>query len=400
MVPKSSLFLCSLFAVLNSCLCANVLVLETFPSHSHHVWMRPLLYKLLEKGHNVTSLSPDIENDPPKNLTYLFMNDMYDEAQPMDAYLEFNNLSPFERFFALGTFLYDIFEAEKASTGFNALLEYPDDFKFDLIIYDHAPFPGLLLFAAKFGYPPIVSVSASPVTYITNEITGAPYFPAFVPNHYMDSVEDNFWDRLQSVLIYSMMIAQNKWRYYPAADSYIKSIIPNAKSLKEIEKSVKLSLVNFHPALNFVQPMMPSVIPVGCLQITEPRPLVADLQVIYARATKGVVLFSLGSNVKSEDLGIERIKEFMDAFSQMPNYTFLWKLDDTGLSLDLPKNVFIRQWLPQNDILADNRTLLFISDSGGLSTQESAWYGVPVLALPVMFDQYAVEIFIEGNSRD
>jgi hypothetical protein len=43
--------------------------------------------------------------------------------------------------------------------------------------------------------------------------------------------------------------------------------------------------------------------------------------------------------------------------------------------------------MPQNDILAHPNTKLFISHCGLLSTQESLWYGVPLLGFPIFADQ-------------
>lgn len=381
-----------LLLLASSCLASNVLVLDVFSSPSHHLWMRVLMHKLVDRGFNVTSLSCDVESDPPQNLTYLHMEDMHEDFDA-DQFLDYS-ISPLMSFFMLRNFFRDQFESAKRSTGFQALLNYPDNFQFDLIIFDHTAYPGFLLFAAKFGYPPVIGASAYPVVYITNEMTGGPYFPTFVPNHYMEEVEDSFLSRLESFITYTLSILDNQLLIYPTIDEYAKKVLPKAKPVKELQQSVKVSLVNYHPALNFVQPMMPNVIPVGCLQITKPNPLTRDLLVIYSLATKGVIYFSLGSNVKSEFLGKTRLVEIMETFRDLPDYTFVWKLNATGLDMDIPNNVFIRSWLPQGDILADERTLLFMSHAGGLSTQETSWYGVPMLALPVFLDQFPVVIYI------
>lgn len=59
--------------------------------------------------------------------------------------------------------------------------------------------------------------------------------------------------------------------------------------------------------------------------------------------------FSLGSNVKSANLPIETRNEIIAALAQLP-YNVLWKWESDHLP-GQPKNVFVRKWLPQQDIL-------------------------------------------------
>lgn len=58
----------------------------------------------------------------------------------------------------------------------------------------------------------------------------------------------------------------------------------------------------------------------------------------------------MGSNLKSADMGEERIQACLRAFSKLEE-NVIWKFE-----ADLPnkpKNVFIMDWLPQSDILGE-----------------------------------------------
>ncbi|CAH1963789.1 unnamed protein product [Acanthoscelides obtectus] len=109
---------------------------------------------------------------------------------------------------------------------------------------------------------------------------------------------------------------------------------------------------------------------------------------------KGVILFSLGTNVKSSHLKLEIKTALLKALGRL-DQTVVWKFESnlTGV----PENVLIRQWLPQTEILAHPNTKLFISHGGGLSTIESAYYGVPVLGIPFFGDQFSNLAMMENK---
>lgn len=65
----------------------------------------------------------------------------------------------------------------------------------------------------------------------------------------------------------------------------------------------------------------------------------------------------------------------------------LWKYENETIP-ELPPNVLIRKWLPQNDILAHKNIILFITHGGIFSTFETTWHGIPVLVTPFFGDQH------------
>nr|CAD7202406.1 unnamed protein product [Timema douglasi] len=69
-------------------------------------------------------------------------------------------------------------------------------------------------------------------------------------------------------------------------------------------------------------------------------------------APKGVIYFSLGSNVKSDTMTQEKRQIFLDAFAELPDYHVLWKWESDSLP-GQTSNVKVAKWFPQQDILRE-----------------------------------------------
>ncbi|XP_049859780.1 UDP-glycosyltransferase UGT5-like [Schistocerca gregaria] len=103
-------------------------------------------------------------------------------------------------------------------------------------------------------------------------------------------------------------------------------------------------------------------------------------------ATDGVIYFSLGTNVLSSTMPPEKRRAFLDAFSQLPQRV-LWKWE-TDDATDLPPNVKMSKWLPQQSVLAHTNVRIFITQGGLQSFNEATYYGVPLIGIPFMGDQH------------
>ena len=77
-----------------------------------------------------------------------------------------------------------------------------------------------------------------------------------------------------------------------------------------------------------------------------------------------------------------------DAFSQLQQKVIM-KLDDISDKPDLivPKNVMLKPFLPQQDILAHKNLRLFITHCGMHGVMEAIFYSVPMVGMPVFIDQ-------------
>lgn len=109
------------------------------------------------------------------------------------------------------------------------------------------------------------------------------------------------------------------------------------------------------------------------------------LQIIADNAEYGFIFFSMGSNWKSKDIPDHVKRGLLEVFAELKE-TVIWKLE-TDFP-DLPKNVHIVHWAPQQSILAHPKCLFFISHGGLLSTLETIHFGVPNIGIPIFYDQF------------
>lgn len=184
-----------------------------------------------------------------------------------------------------------------------------------------------------------------------------------------------------------------KYSYVPRQNAFMQEgfKIPGLPHVSELQKKMAIALVNTHFSYETVEPLPSNVIPVGGLQIKLPQPLEEQIRKFVESSKKGAVLFSLGTNVRSEFMTLEKKKAFIAAFAKFPDFHFVWKYE-SDLDLQLPKNVVLQPWVKQNDILGHPKTKAFISHCGLLSTQEAFWYGVPVIGVPFFADQFRVSL--------
>lgn len=220
--------------------------------------------------------------------------------------------------------------------------------------------------------------------------------PSISTNFNFNKLKLHFFDRVEN---YALQLADYALRHYHL-NRKIDEIIRTKGGLdrrdipagNELNRLHKLMLINYDFAIDTAEQFPINIIGVGGLQIQPARPLQDDLLAVIDQSDSGVILFSLGTNVPIEHVGIERFSNLMEAFKQFPEYTFLCKcvLNAEFDNIALPENVIVREWLPQNDVLAHPRVKLFITHSGLLSTQEAVWHAVPMLGVPVFMDQFLV----------
>lgn len=82
----------------------------------------------------------------------------------------------------------------------------------------------------------------------------------------------------------------------------------------------------------------------------------------------------------------ENLRQLLvNTFAKLP-YRVLWKYESTLIQNDLPPNVKISRWLPQQDVLGHKKLRAFITHGGLLSMYETVYHGAPAVVMPVFCD--------------
>ncbi|XP_062855669.1 LOW QUALITY PROTEIN: UDP glucuronosyltransferase 5 family, polypeptide E1 [Trichomycterus rosablanca] len=87
-----------------------------------------------------------------------------------------------------------------------------------------------------------------------------------------------------------------------------------------------------------------------------------------------------------ESLGPDLSEVFASAFARLPQKV-VWRQKGTKPST-LGNNTLILDWLPQNDLLGHPKTRAFITHGGTNGIYEAVYHGVPMLGIPLIFDQF------------
>ena len=113
--------------------------------------------------------------------------------------------------------------------------------------------------------------------------------------------------------------------------------------------------------------------------------LLKELEKFVADSENGFILFTLGSYIKGSSIPKKALQSFINIFAKLPQ-KIIWKWEDEAPE-DIPKNILLSKWLPQQDLLGHPKCKLFITHGGMQGTLEAIYHAVPLLCLPLGADR-------------
>lgn len=378
-----------LFFLASSCYGFRILGYFPFPASSHHQTFARLMYELARKGHEIVYFTPVPSRFQHPNLEVIEVENYKEKYLEAVNLLEFGALPIPLATLRLSTAAIAVSEEYFGSEEAQRLIHGNDTFD-AVLMESHFAQEAASAFIHKFGCVGIEIATMGDVAWL-NELSGIPDNPAYQIDFlsaFSDSMTlgerlHNWYATWSNVLV----TYYHLWRMQSIMDQYFNYTGWESRpSINKLASNRSMILVNRDVVLNYPYPQAPHAKDIGGINLVSNKPLPKNIQEFMDSSPNGVIYFSFGSNLNTKTIAGTIGKSFRNVFAKIPQRVVM-KWDTEGPN-EMPPNVMISKWLPQADILAHNKCVLFVSHGGYNSLMESVYYGVPVLGISFFGDQH------------
>ncbi|XP_049337951.1 UDP glucuronosyltransferase 5 family, polypeptide G1 [Astyanax mexicanus] len=401
--------------LLSVVVCSSGGKILVFPEDgSHWVNMQVILRELHTRGHNLTvirsSRSFYIQGSSPL-YTVITVNITQTEAVDAGIFgtllqrsIALRKMMPIVRFFEqqkdvkkmLQIFHNGALSLISAILDDSFLTRQLQDTKFELMLVDPA-FPAGVLLAHYLQLPMVYNVRWLNAGEAHMAIAPSP--PSFVPMYNsLFSDRMDFLQRAENSLRYLFSRLQEHFIILPIYDKLLKTHFPPGSDLLTMQRTADIWLMRIDFVFDFPRPSMPNFVYIGGFQCRQAQAISAELEdFVQSSGEHGVVVMSFGVMVTA--LPKEITEAIASAFARLPQKV-IWRYMGERPS-SLGNNTLLLDWLPQNDLLGHPKTRAFVSHGGTNGIYEAIYHGVPVLLLPLLFDQFdnAIRLEVRGAAR-
>ncbi|XP_049904933.1 UDP-glucuronosyltransferase-like [Epinephelus moara] len=253
---------------------------------------------------------------------------------------------------------------------------------FDVVLTD--PFlPCGSVLGHMFSIPVVYFLRGLPCE-LDSKANQCPSPPSYVPVFFSGNTDImTFPQRVKNMLMSFFEFYLCKVMY-ASFDDLVSRYLGDNMTYKDVLSHGAIWLLRYDFVFERPKPVMPNMVFIGGINCAKKAPLPADLaEFVDGSGDDGFIIFTLGSMIS--DMPAEKAKQFFDAFRQIPQRV-LWRY--TGVvPEDIPKNVKLMKWLPQNDLLAHPKARVFITHGGTHGIYEGICNAVPMLMFPLFGDQ-------------
>ncbi|XP_017015592.2 UDP-glucosyltransferase 2-like [Drosophila takahashii] len=368
---------------------ANILGIFPYRHISPYLVMQPLVRTLAKRGHNVTLITPEGMPNDIEGVRHIRVNKLNRRIREMietEQVLDFMINKWTETTLTAKVFFnasHDIL----TDPGVQRML-HDENERFDLIMMEPANLDALYGLVEYYNAT-LMGLSSVRTNWNTEELAGNPapsiYEPISPIGYSLDSSLlsriRNWIHITEEKLVDQLIIRPAQLRIFQQFFGY------SAQKLQELRARFSVILINNHYSFGKVRANVPNIIEVAGLHLSEPRePCDKELQKFMDEAEHGVIYFSMGVDILVKFLPLEVQQPLLKSFSKLKQRV-VWKSELINMP-NKSENVYIIDKAPQRSILSHPNLKLFITNGGLLSVMEAVHSGVPMLGLPMFFDQF------------
>ncbi|KAM9765654.1 UDP-glucuronosyltransferase 2A1-like [Menidia menidia] len=254
---------------------------------------------------------------------------------------------------------------------------------YDMVLTDPAWGAGIIL-AHALKLPLVYNVRW--ITSGEGHLAVAPSPLSYVPmtgSGFTDKM--TFTQRVKNLLFYAIWEAQDAFLIRPQYQAVCDKFFGSGITYGELLRGVDLWLMRVDFVFEFPRPTMPNIIYVGGFQCKPSKTLPEHLEeFVQSSGEHGVIIMSLGTFVN--ELPDDMANRIAATFAKLPQKV-IWSYKGRRPST-LGNNTLVVNWMPQNDLLGHPKVKLFVAHGGTNGVQEAIYHGVPVVGIPLFYDQY------------
>uniref|UniRef100_A0A8C6UVU9 UDP-glucuronosyltransferase n=1 Tax=Neogobius melanostomus TaxID=47308 RepID=A0A8C6UVU9_9GOBI len=352
MIIKKVFFIFLISFLWNTCDCGKILVVPL--EGSHWINMDIMIKALHSHGHSITVVRTT-------KSWYIHKHRVYEIRGGSSTTFAGLQLEMF-------TAMYDlhgiICKMARSMFTDEDLMKRLNETKYDLVLTDPAWGAGIML--AHFLKIPLV--------YNVRWITSGEGHLAIAPS-----------PPLKNVLFLFIWELQDRFLIDPQYQAVCTEFFGAEIRYRHLLQGADIWLMRVDFVFEFPRPTMPNVVYMGGFQCKPAKPLPPHLEdFVQSSGEHGVILMSMGTFV--DEVPHDMTDQIAAAFAKLPQKV-IWKHKGYRPTT-LGNNTLLVDWMPQNDILGHPITRLFVAHGGTNGIQEAIYHGVPVVGIPLFFDQY------------
>ncbi|XP_041902148.1 UDP-glucuronosyltransferase 1A1-like isoform X1 [Corvus kubaryi] len=356
---------------------------------SHWLSMRPVVEKLRDKGHEIVVVAPEINlriHSSPlytlKTYPVSYTREFVEAEFKQMGHRSFTPQPFLEKLSKIANFTSMFLDSCKRLLSDKELIRYLEGSKFDAVFMDPF-FPCGQILAEHLSLPSVYFLRGLPCS-LEFQATLCPSPPSYVPRFFTRSTDRMSFLRRLANLLATLGSSLACSVLYSPYDPLIREFLQREATVPELFGHAAVWLMKYDFVFEYPRPLMPNMVLVGGIGCTRENRLSQEFEaMVNASGEHGVVVFSLGSMVS--EIPMKKAMEIAEALGTVPQ-TVLWRY--TGKAPpNLPKNVKLVKWLPQNDLLAHPKTRAFITHGGSHGVYEGICNAVPMVLMPLFGDQ-------------